>query len=280
MANDQQAPSNLEDLVRIVRERLEETTRLEFKRQLPESGKNDDLAKDLAAMANTEGGVIIYGIEEDKEGRATGLYSFPTSGAGERVALVAQTLDEPIRLGSIDSIASQEKRKGFLVVQVPKSDRAPHLHKGTAYGRTSKGITTLTRRQVGELFARSSGFAQEFGLVLGRPGRLFVRPVSEPYQETDSRGQLRTRRRHSVLFENDGETDVFDARWEWVTAPGTEDQMPDVVEDPFPLEVVQPGIQVRISVSLYIGSASNLRIRTRWRDQNQQEYEQNWPVTW
>jgi len=56
-------PENLEDLERIVQERIEESARLEFKRQLPEPGQNDDLAKDMAAIANTEGGVIIYGIE-------------------------------------------------------------------------------------------------------------------------------------------------------------------------------------------------------------------------
>ena len=49
-------PENLEDLKRIVQERLEESARLEFKRQLPEPGKNEDLAKDLAAMAKSGAG--------------------------------------------------------------------------------------------------------------------------------------------------------------------------------------------------------------------------------
>lgn len=89
-------PASVGDLARIVTERLEENTRLEFKRQVPESGKNDHLAKDVAAMANSDGGVIVYGIEEDEAGRAKALAPINLKGAAERVILIAQTFDEPL----------------------------------------------------------------------------------------------------------------------------------------------------------------------------------------
>jgi len=279
-------PENLEDLRRIVEQRLEETSQLEFKRQLLELGKNDDLARDLAAMANTEGGVIIYGIEQDSTGRARDLRPFAVSGAAERVTLVAQNaLDEALALGEVRSIVSEDQRDlGFLVVEVPRSGRAPHFHQGTAWGRTSRGNAPLTRRRVGELLARSPGFAEEFGLMVGRPGRVLVKPVREPYQETDSRGRLTTRSRYYLIFENDGETEVLDAAWEWATpwaTPNeTESMLPSVIEDPFPLELLQPGAQVRLQFFRSMREASNMKVRTRWRDKNGKEQEQTWPITW
>jgi len=275
-------PENLEDLERIVRERIEESARLEFKRQLPEPGQNDVLAKDMAAIANTEGGVIIYGIEQDKTGRAKTLFPFPVAGVAERVTLVAQnSLDEPLALGSVRSIISEDQEGlGFLVVEVPRSERAPHFFQGAAWGRTSKGNTPLTRRRVGELFARSPGFAEEFGLTVGRPGRVFAKALTEPYQETDRDGRLSTRAHHYLVLENDGEADVLDAMWEWVTANGPEILLPSALEDPFPLELLQPSVQVRIQVTRAMGEPSNLKVRTRWRDKNGKPHEQTWPVTW
>jgi len=275
-------PKNLEDLKRIVEERIEESVRLEFKRQLPAAGKNDDLAKDLAAMANTEGGVIVYGIEQDNMGRAKELCPFAVSGASERITLVAQnSLDESLSLATVRSIVSEEgKGLGFLVVEVPRSNRAPHFYQGTAWGRTAKGNAPLTRRRIGELFIRSPGFAEEFGLIVGRPGRVFVKPVAEPYEETDSRGRLKTRRRYYLVFQNDGETDVVDAAWEWITANGPESLLPSALEDPFPLELLQPGVQVRVQVNRAMGEPSNLKVRTRWRDKDGKQREQTWPVTW
>jgi len=274
-------PQSVEDLKRLVEERLEETTRLEFKRQLPEPGKNDDLAKDLAAMANTEGGVIIYGIEQDDMGRARELRPFAIQGVGERVTLVAQScLDEPLTLASVHSIATEGRESlGFLVVEVPLSDRAPHFHQGSAWGRTAKGNAPLTRRRIGELFARSPGFAEEFGLVVGRPGRVLVKRITERYQETDPRGQLQTRQRHYLVFENDGNADVLNVEWEWVTTGLEGGAVPSVLEDPFPLDHMQPGVQVPVLAICSLATAANLRVRTRWRDADGREHQQTWPVT-
>ncbi len=70
---------------------------------------------------------------------------------------------------------------GFLVVEVPASERAPHLVNGLALGRSAKSNVPLTRRQIGQLLARQPGFAQEFGLVSVRPGRALARIAREQY---------------------------------------------------------------------------------------------------
>lgn len=273
-------PENLEDLNLIVEQRIEETARLDFKRQLPPSGKNDDVAQDLCAMANSEGGILIYGVGEDDMGRAEVLYPIPITGVAERVGLVARSrLDEPLALGPIHTIPCKDKEgHGFLVVEVPSSERAPHFVEGTAWARTSKGNVPLTRRRIGELFARSTGFADEFGLAVGRPGRVFVQQLDEGYPET-VHGHLMTKRRYYLLFKNDGDAEVVDAAWEWVLAEGTDAPPPHVVEDPFPLEVLQPGVEARVPIFHTVGSASKLKVRTRWRDKGGKQHQQTWPIT-
>lgn len=273
-------PKSLDDLRRIVKERLEETIQLEFKRELPPSGKNDDLAKDVAAMANAQGGVIVYGIDEDDTGRAKGLQPFPIAGVAERVTLVAQTLDQALTLSNVDTIlAHDSKDNGFLVVEIETSGRAPHFLKGMALGRTAKGNVPLTRRQVGELFARSPGFAQEFGLTLARPGRVKATHVPEAYQESDQNGRLRTHHRYYLVFENDGEAEVHDAGWEWVTSEG-EERLPAVFENQFPVSVLAPGARIRIQLAHTLGTARDLQVRTRWMDKQGRENQQVWPLSW
>lgn len=65
-------PLTGEILNQAIEEGVEESAELDWKRQLPElsSLKKSDIDKDIAAMANSGGGIIVYGVlEEDK--RAT-----------------------------------------------------------------------------------------------------------------------------------------------------------------------------------------------------------------
>ena len=60
------------DLQRIVDEGLEESLTLDYKASpaLTREGKGpDELCKDVSALANSAGGQIVYGIEEDKATR-------------------------------------------------------------------------------------------------------------------------------------------------------------------------------------------------------------------
>ena len=272
------------DLVAMRDERFEETIRLEFKREMPDAGKNDRMARLIASMANSDGGTIIYGIEEDDDGRAIALYPFNVGKSAERVVLVAQNvLDEPLILTSVYSIPYEaDPTKGFLVVDVPKSDRGPHVTDGKAWGRTAKNTAALSRRQIGELFARSPGFANEFGLTVSRPGMILVRAMSEAYQESSfmEPGQFRTKHNYSLFFENDGEADVFDASYELVVSD--QDAIPIEVHgtDPFPLEVFPAGAEARIGVHIFVGKIANTSVRTKWRDLAGNLHEQVWPTLW
>ncbi len=243
-------PESVADLERIVQERLQESITLDFKRQLPEPSKTLDLAKVIAAMSNTEGGLVIYGIEEDDDSRAAALMPFELAGCTERIALVAQTIDEPVTPLRVYTIEEASGR-GFAVVELAFSTRAPHFVNGVAYGRTPKTTTTLSRRRIGELFARSDGFADEFQLRTTKPGRVLVQGHRESGSHT------------WVSFSNDGESDVSEVDW---IEPESSQLIIQVMNGwPFPVPVLRPGQEVRQVVAVALGMGP-FTIRTRWRD--------------
>lgn len=64
------------------------------KRLCPTSGKNADLAVDVAAMT-TDGGVLLYGVAEDEHGRPTVPRPMELAGTAERVGqIVASSISE------------------------------------------------------------------------------------------------------------------------------------------------------------------------------------------
>jgi len=112
---------------------LREREDLDFKQALygrttdPDAPKARDLAIDVAAMANSQGGIIIIGIRDDKQDVALGLMpveigqevvrmkGIVADGTGPLPKVEIQVIPEPSKPGS-----------GYFVLGVPKSARAPH----------------------------------------------------------------------------------------------------------------------------------------------------------
>jgi hypothetical protein len=262
---------SLEDVARIVGEKVQESAQVEFKRQLPESGKNDDLAKDLAAMANSGGGVIVYGVDESG-GVATALTPFNVDGAVERVTLVASTIDEPPALQGVRRILDGDT--GYLVVVVAPATRGPHLVKGQAFGRTAGGNSTLTRRQIGELFARSEGFAAEFGLAIGMPGRAIATIGREEHQRVAFE-KLSIDTAYYLTLTNDGDTPVYSVGWNWEKEG---DGRIIVHNDLQPIATLHPHSSARIRVSPTLGGGIT-GVTTNWVDPAGQAHDALWAAT-
>jgi schlafen family protein len=113
-----------------VTQSIEETEDLDFKQALPprDDRKLREFAKDVAAMANTRGGLIIFGIT-DNDGRA-GTISGVASGESERQRLsnVAASRIHPIVPGlNLFAINGREGDPSLLVISIPASADAPHL---------------------------------------------------------------------------------------------------------------------------------------------------------
>ncbi|MDA0242863.1 MAG: ATP-binding protein [Chloroflexi bacterium] len=153
-------PKNAEELEQAVLSgNLEETTVFDVKRDLPSSKKNLDIAIDIAAMT-VDGGVIIYGIDEDQDGCPTILSPLDNfRNQKERIDQIIRTcIVEPPTIHIEPIPSSMDSSKGYLVVVVPQSERAPHMviakNEYCYYGRTSSGNFKLTEGQVAQLYQR------------------------------------------------------------------------------------------------------------------------------
>lgn len=105
---------------------------LDFKQGL--YGRNDtekrDLAVDVAAMANTAGGIIVLGIDEDDQARAASTPGVEVTDAeAGRMQQIVASLVSPMPTFDVVPIldaAADAGSRGFLLVAVPRSAGAPH----------------------------------------------------------------------------------------------------------------------------------------------------------
>jgi hypothetical protein len=137
---------------------LTETATFDAKAALPAKGKSKDLAIDVAAMAN-DGGTLLYGVDEDEQGRPTDPKPFDLAGAKERVDQIVRTsISEPPAIEVHEVRVDDDPGLGYLVVAVPPSPRAPHMVTVGAehryYGRGATGNVRLTEGEVARLYER------------------------------------------------------------------------------------------------------------------------------
>ncbi|MCF1510106.1 AlbA family DNA-binding domain-containing protein [Streptomyces glomeratus] len=105
---------------------------LDWKRDLPkkaEPGEWNEFAKDVAAMANARGGLLIYGVRNDRT--ITGID--PDAANTEHLYKWLRANTQPFVTG-VDAYirSSADGSKSVLVVDVPASAMAPHFVLGTS----------------------------------------------------------------------------------------------------------------------------------------------------
>lgn len=113
--------SNFSDIESLWKFSQPETMNLEFKQDLSKDGK--EIAKDISSFANSEGGVIIYGIEEENE-RAKESNGMKIGGNAEKIQqIVSSSIAPPLPIEIISVNVKQDDLSinEFLVVKIPKS---------------------------------------------------------------------------------------------------------------------------------------------------------------
>lgn len=142
-------PTNWSDIEALLGQ-AEESSTLDFKREL---GSSSEIAKDLAAMA-LNGGVLVYGVEEDKTtGIAVGIAPVPLKQVEERLRQIAGSgVAPPI---DFDVKLIREKPSdpnGVVVVVVPASPLAPHQANHRYPSRRGTTTDYLEERDVERLY--------------------------------------------------------------------------------------------------------------------------------
>ena len=143
---------------------LSETVIFDAKKEIP--ARNVDTAIDVSALANTSGGVLLYGVGEDQTGCPCVPNPIALDGQRERIdQIVRSSVDEVPEFNIFPAIPTRaDPAKGYLVVLVPPSDRAPHMVivKGERrfYGRGETGNYVLSQAEVSRLYERRQQAAQ------------------------------------------------------------------------------------------------------------------------
>ena len=130
------------DYLTLVSNKIPEAFDLDFKAEL--YGNSDSakraLAGDVVALANTAGGLLILGIEEDDQARASAAPG--VSVADAEVARIRQTVaSNVVPFPSLDVLQIEDPAhpgNGLLVIAVARSPLAPHavlVNEGLRYPR-------------------------------------------------------------------------------------------------------------------------------------------------
>jgi hypothetical protein len=157
----------------LVSNRVPEAFDLDFKSEMyaPTERGRKDAATDVAALANTAGGLLILGIEEDRQARAINAPGLALSEEDER--RIRQIVgSQVVPMPQIDVLRVEDPSHpgyGLMLIAVPRSPLAPHavvVNDGLRYPKRN-GATTryLSEPEVAD------AYRQRFALFKGQADR-------------------------------------------------------------------------------------------------------------
>lgn len=148
------------DINLFISQKIEENINLDYK-DIRAYHDADDLATHVSSFANSEGGLIILGVSQskskDENGKIVKIY--PKEITWGEVSLDKESLENklvsrikpPTRL--FIRPVRNERHKVIFLMDIPKSDSAPHMAPDHRYhGRTNFGTRLLEHYEVANLF--------------------------------------------------------------------------------------------------------------------------------
>lgn len=152
------------ELLHLVEDEVRESSELEYKAQLP--GKTSDEKKeflfDAAALANTHGGFLLFGVEEEG-GVAKRIIGIPSEDLDGETLRMENCLRDGIEPRIICAFSSVKLKTGkyVIILRITESWNKPHMVKqgGTNkfYARNSGGKYLLEVEQIKKLVLDANG---------------------------------------------------------------------------------------------------------------------------
>jgi len=138
----------------LIENNISESIILEFKKELCSSNK--EIAKDISSFANSEGGVIIFGLEENKTGCAKSInWLDAKAGLTEKLESVISSTITPIPEFIINTISDGDSsERNIIVVQILKSERIHMVIKDNNNRFYIRMGTTIRRMEYSEIKSR------------------------------------------------------------------------------------------------------------------------------
>jgi hypothetical protein len=123
----------LEDIERLIDAQIEENVTLDYKKDL---GDNKNIAKDICAFANTEGGTIIYGVNS-QDRIPISLNWIETENVEEKIQNIVATsiYPKPEGVRVLKFSNRDNEKQAVYAVEVSKSLDAPHMFDNRYYKR-------------------------------------------------------------------------------------------------------------------------------------------------
>lgn len=143
-----------EDIQRLIDNHQTESIILEFKQELGKDTK--EIAKDISAMANSEGGIIIYGLIEDETGAAKSInWLNAQDKIPEKIEeVISATITPRVYVKIFDQISSKEDpSKKIFVVYIPRSNGLHMVIKGKDnryYKRIGRTVQSMEHSEIME----------------------------------------------------------------------------------------------------------------------------------
>jgi hypothetical protein len=160
----------------------------------------EKISLEVSALANTEGGELFLGINEDKKSKprvATSVDGAPVTLAPERLQNLIEGNVSPylpgIRVRRV--LLPKNPNKVAFVVQIPQGSTAYQAKDGRYYGRSEFGVNYLRDHDVRLRMNRGS-IAR--GIVLAR----LVGVELGPARQSQKRSELETRRAETLRARN------------------------------------------------------------------------------
>lgn len=133
------AEFSLDDIKNLIEDGAEESSWLEFK-SADALGKQNDkkfkISKEVAAFANSNGGIIVYGLSE--EGQKAGKITYINANEFSQDWLdrvIRSNTQKPVDVEIFPVQEDKKPEKTVYIVRVPKSNNAPHMSSDNKYYR-------------------------------------------------------------------------------------------------------------------------------------------------
>jgi hypothetical protein len=165
------------DIQRFVDEKREEDLHLEFKTKkdaqngTPEPEDKKNVSKCLSAFANSDGGVLIWGVKtdhRDQVDRAADCRPItePEKFRARLADCILEATQPPVD-GVTLAVVSANGGAGFVKCLIPASDKTPHMASDNRYyRRTSNGSRQMEHYELEDMFGRRQRPALKLRLAL------------------------------------------------------------------------------------------------------------------
>jgi len=123
----------IEDIQNLIENEIEESLTLDYKKEL--GNRNDEISKDVSAFANTYGGMLIYGVDEENTKPKFPICWIIKKGTKERIEnIILSRIQPKIESFYIKSFDNPKNDKeAVFVVEILESLNGPHMNNDNKY---------------------------------------------------------------------------------------------------------------------------------------------------